>query len=556
MTTDREDKVKRLVKIIRENDQGVGEWNWPNVRRLCDALDPPQPDPPEPVLPYKMERVNGGQPGQWHWRIATNDKADDRVATCFLDENAKLVLNALNRPMHADADELRERAERGKVIASLQTQLDTRTKTYASTLGELENAEEALVAAGIEMGDQYGPHQSVAEGIAELADASKHWHAATQQNADLFVDNETMRLDKERLEAEVADLRKQPPDRQLMADVERFLKCASTPPAGMPSDGFVIHGNNAGRLELLARVRQASDPVPQRHNYADIAWRLGDCLLGISNVYWDSNANKYRTSPHPLSEELARTQFEKMRTVLDSMTTPNAKVGLDILHDALRDSNASDPVKPPMTTELVERLRRAIYLMGICEEQIDRDKVRALLADLEKVSDPPLSKGLRERCIDDLTAWRNSFCRKNPNCGAPETDQLIADLQAEPEDDHDYTSPPLKVVGTMKCGPVEPDKAGESKPLAQRVVELERLYEDLILQVANKHPGESRHATAKRYISEHELGPAPPKRGPVVTAAMLERWDVVLRCSPTMNELVQLRAEMRAARDKLREGGG
>lgn len=33
-------------------------------------------------------------------------------------------------------------------------------------------------------------------------------------------------------------------------------------------------------------------------------------------------------------------------------------------------------------------------------------------------------------------------------------------------------------------------------------------YNDLIMEVQNKHPGESRHETAKRYIHERENKPA------------------------------------------------
>ena len=34
--------------------------------------------------------------------------------------------------------------------------------------------------------------------------------------------------------------------------------------------------------------------------------------------------------------------------------------------------------------------------------------------------------------------------------------------------------------------------------------DFEALYHDLIMEVANKYPGESRHLTAKRYIRERE----------------------------------------------------
>ena len=36
---------------------------------------------------------------------------------------------------------------------------------------------------------------------------------------------------------------------------------------------------------------------------------------------------------------------------------------------------------------------------------------------------------------------------------------------------------------------------------------LRKKYNDLIYQVETKHPGESRHETAKRYIHEHENQP-------------------------------------------------
>ena len=36
---------------------------------------------------------------------------------------------------------------------------------------------------------------------------------------------------------------------------------------------------------------------------------------------------------------------------------------------------------------------------------------------------------------------------------------------------------------------------------------LERYYKDLIMQVGNKYPSESRHDTAKRYIIQAENGP-------------------------------------------------
>lgn len=39
------------------------------------------------------------------------------------------------------------------------------------------------------------------------------------------------------------------------------------------------------------------------------------------------------------------------------------------------------------------------------------------------------------------------------------------------------------------------------------------LYMDLLMEVAKKHPGESRHATAKRYITERENQPSNAAQG-------------------------------------------
>jgi len=39
---------------------------------------------------------------------------------------------------------------------------------------------------------------------------------------------------------------------------------------------------------------------------------------------------------------------------------------------------------------------------------------------------------------------------------------------------------------------------------ARTILRLAQMYDDLIYQVANKWPGESRHETAKRYIMERE----------------------------------------------------
>jgi len=56
----------------------------------------------------------------------------------------------------------------------------------------------------------------------------------------------------------------------------------------------------------------------------------------------------------------------------------------------------------------------------------------------------------------------------------------------------------------------EPDIGGEwvrYKHYAELEIENQRLralYDDLIYQVANKHPNESRHETAKRYIMQAE----------------------------------------------------
>lgn len=47
----------------------------------------------------------------------------------------------------------------------------------------------------------------------------------------------------------------------------------------------------------------------------------------------------------------------------------------------------------------------------------------------------------------------------------------------------------------------------------QRIKELEEKYNDLLLQVGSKYPGESRHETAKRYIYnwEHRSSPTAGK---------------------------------------------
>lgn len=44
----------------------------------------------------------------------------------------------------------------------------------------------------------------------------------------------------------------------------------------------------------------------------------------------------------------------------------------------------------------------------------------------------------------------------------------------------------------------------ERDALREHVVAAEDQYYDLILQVENKHPGETRHETAKRYIQQVE----------------------------------------------------
>ena len=48
-------------------------------------------------------------------------------------------------------------------------------------------------------------------------------------------------------------------------------------------------------------------------------------------------------------------------------------------------------------------------------------------------------------------------------------------------------------------------KAIEQRDSARRRAEkAERLYNDLLMQVANKIPGETRHETARRIIDQHE----------------------------------------------------
>lgn len=49
-------------------------------------------------------------------------------------------------------------------------------------------------------------------------------------------------------------------------------------------------------------------------------------------------------------------------------------------------------------------------------------------------------------------------------------------------------------IRALRRQPSEPDEARDYKSL----------YFDLIMQVAKKHPGEDRHATAKRYIEQAE----------------------------------------------------
>jgi len=45
---------------------------------------------------------------------------------------------------------------------------------------------------------------------------------------------------------------------------------------------------------------------------------------------------------------------------------------------------------------------------------------------------------------------------------------------------------------------------------AERIAELEAAYNDLLYQVQNKIPGETRHETAKRIIHQHENQNNPP----------------------------------------------
>ena len=67
---------------------------------------------------------------------------------------------------------------------------------------------------------------------------------------------------------------------------------------------------------------------------------------------------------------------------------------------------------------------------------------------------------------------------------------LEADAQIASPAAPDLSAPPLRPG--MRLVPVEPTE------------DFKALYYDLIMQVGNKHPGESRHDTAKRYILRAE----------------------------------------------------
>src|SRR3990167_5100527 len=67
-------------------------------------------------------------------------------------------------------------------------------------------------------------------------------------------------------------------------------------------------------------------------------------------------------------------------------------------------------------------------------------KLQAELADRDKASDPPLSAGLRKRCIEDLSDWLESFEDDVDEGAVYLSRQLIADLRAAAEQDDERCS--------------------------------------------------------------------------------------------------------------------
>jgi len=339
-------------------------WSgWDGYRfARCDAK-PPDPPAPEPVLP-DVEVFDARIGGVGHAaRFIRSDKSE----WCYLVRGDRVVnpikFNELTviRPLHADAEELRELLKlKNREISALET-------ISEELRDQLEQAEAALNAAGIVTADKAGTLVSVAEGIDELkgklAAAKERADKAELAFSNACRENGLLTLEKTRWKADAEELRER---LTLLEDTLIILRKIAKGGVGCGHlYGEAVVGSDAKQIEAaliereeLRNTKEKSDNIVQGiidgADYRESHMRdnadpdeLRAIIFGLARQL---AALRKQPADQELMQDVERELVEARKCAVIEDGWDDFDIGeLDLVIARVRA--ASDPVKPPMTTE-------------------------------------------------------------------------------------------------------------------------------------------------------------------------------------------------------------